>query len=390
MPTTRRAILGLVAAAPSTLFAQKDDAVASVITYRHPQALLVKVTSASGAVGWGECESGNLPLVESFIHTPLKRNVIGKSIWDAEQNWDRMFYDQHDLGPGGALTGAIAGIDLALHDLRGKLVSQPAYRLIGGKYRDRVKAYGSFGVGFGLRMTPALAADKARKFVAKGFQVVKVRIQIRESRQNPDPDPTLIFTKAVRDAVGSKIEVMVDINNGYTAKRAIEVGKRLHQEFGVRYYEDPVSDQNFEDYATVTAALEDLYTIAGEKMYTRWQLRDLMVRGNVDYINPDVIKAGGLTEMKKIAAIAQAFEKPVICHNTRPTVSTAASLHFMASISNAGPFFEMPDDDEFPGLLEVVQRDFQFADGYLTVPDTPGLGLRVDEAKLASAAKRAG
>jgi L-alanine-DL-glutamate epimerase-like enolase superfamily enzyme len=364
-----------------------SETIQEVATYRHPQALLVRIRSSSGAYGWGEAESGLLELMETFLHRGLKKNVLGESIWDAERLWDRMFFDQHDLGPGGALTGAISGIDLALWDLRGRLLGLPVTRLIGGSYRQRVRVYGSFGVGFGRRMTTEQAAAKARKFVERGYTAVKVRLQIRENRQNPEPDPTFDYVRAVRAAVGLKVELLVDINNGYTAQRAIETGLRLYEEFGVRYYEDPVSDQHLEDYATVAAALPRTSIIAGEKQYTRWQLRDLIVRGNVDYLNPDVIKAGGLTEMKKIAAIAQAYQKPIICHNTRPTVSTAASLHFMASIPNAGPFFESPDDEEFAGLLSLCQRAFRLEQGMLTVPDTPGLGIDFDEPRLRAASQ---
>lgn len=384
---SRRAFSALLAGLLAKLRAESDDEIREIRTYRHAQGLFVRVQSAGGAFGWGEAESGLPELMETFIHAGLKKNALGQSIWDAERVWDRMFFDQHDLGPGGALTGAIAGIDLALWDLRGRVLQQPVHRLIGGKYRDRIRVYGSFGVGFGRRMTPSQAANKARKFVERGYRAVKLRMQIRESRQNPDPDPTFEYVKAVREAIGPETELLVDINNGYTAERAIAVGLRLRDEFRVRYYEDPVSDQNLEDYAAVTRALQGIATIAGEKQYTRWQLRDLIVRGNVDYINPDVIKTGGLTEMKKIAAIAQAYQKPIICHNTRPTVSTAASLHFMASIPNAGPFLEAPDEDEFHALLSVVSRQFRFEQGYLTVPVTPGLGIEFDESKLRAASR---
>ncbi|MFN3322896.1 MAG: enolase C-terminal domain-like protein [Bryobacteraceae bacterium] len=209
-----------------------------------------------------------------------------------------------------------------------------------------------------------------------------MRIQIRESRQNPEPDPTFTYVGAVQEAVGPKIELLVDINNGYTVHRAIEVGKRLRDEFGIRYYEEPCSDQFHENSAAVAAALGGMAIIAGEKEYTRWQLRSLIVHGNVDYLNPDIVKAGGLTEMKKIAALAQAFQKPIICHNTRPTYSTAAALHYMASISNAGPFMEYPDEDDFIDLIRLTRRDFKYDSGYLSVPQAPELGVEIDEAAL--------
>lgn len=386
MLLSRRHLLSLPLTGAAALAQDRGFRIRSVETFRHPQAFVVKVTAENGAVGWGETAFDSPAVMEAFIHdAALKKDIIGRNAFAAEPNWDRMFYAHHDSGPGGALANAIAGIDIACWDLRGRALNLPVHALIGGAYRDRIKVYGSFGVGFGLRMTPAQAAGKARKFVAKGYRAVKVRMQIRESRQNPDPDPTFAFVRAVREAIGPDIELIVDINNGYTVQRAIEVGLRLNEEFGVRYYEEPVSDQFHEDSAKVAQALPRMSIIAGEKEYTRWQLRSLIVHGDVDYLNPDVVKAGGLTEMKKIAAMAQAFEKQMICHNTRPVWSTAATLHLMSAISNAGPFMEYPDEDEFGDLLALVKRDFKFEDGALSVPQSPGIGIETDEARLRQA-----
>lgn len=382
MTVSRRGLLTLPWAA--TAFAQdRGFRVRAVETFRHRQAMVVKITAENGAAGWGETAFDSPAVMEAFIHdAALKKDLIGRNAFAAEPNWDRMFFAHHDSGPGGALANAIAGLDIACWDLRARALKLPIHALIGGAYRDRIKAYGSFGVGFGQRLNPAQAAEKAAKFVSKGYRAVKVRMQIRESRQNPDPDPTFDFVRAVRQAIGPDIELIVDINNGYTVQRAIEVGLRLNEEFGVRYYEEPVSDQFHEDSAKVAQALHRMAIIAGEKEYTRWQLRSLIVHGDVDYLNPDVVKAGGITEMKKIAAMAQAFEKRIICHNTRPVWSSAATLHLMSSISNAGPFMEYPDEDEFPELLGLVERDFRFEDGALTVPQAPGIGVEVNEAAL--------
>jgi L-alanine-DL-glutamate epimerase-like enolase superfamily enzyme len=386
MDLTRRSLfcfpVAALASAPQALAQDRGFRIRTIETFRHPQALVVKITAENGAVGWGETASDNMPILEAFVHHALKKEIIGQNAFDAEPNWDRMFYANHDSGPGGALANSIAGLDIAAWDLRARALKLPISALIGGRYREKVKVYGSFGVGFGRRMNPTQAAAKARKFVDKGYQAVKVRIQIRENRQNPDPDPTFEFVRAVRNAIGKDVELLVDINNGYTVQRAIETGLRLNEEFGVRYYEEPASDQYHEDSAKIAAALPKMAIIAGEKEYTRWQLRSLIVHGDVDYLNPDVVKAGGITEMKKIAAMAQAFQKPMICHNTRPVWSTAATLHLMASISNAGPFMEYPDEDEFTDLLALVQRSFRYEAGYLTVPTNSGLGIEVDEAAL--------
>lgn len=371
-------------ASSSPLAAISGVKVKDVKTYKLRQAIFVEIIADNGASGWGEASPNNRHLIETFIHKGLKEHVIGKSVWNAEKMWDDMFFDNHDLGPAGVLPYAIAGIDLALWDLKGRLANLPVYRLIGGKYRDRIRVYGSFGVDGGLKMTAAEAAAKAVKFVERGFSAVKLRMQIRERNINPNPDPTMEYARAVRKAIGDKIEFWVDINNGYTAARAIEVGKRLRGEFNVSYYEEPVSTQNMHELAQVCAAM-DVPVIAGEKEYTRWQIRDLIEIGKVGILNPDVTKCGGLTEAKKIAALAQACSRPIIPHNTKPTFSTAAAVHFAASISNFAGIGEFVDVDEYKDLMALMKNNVEFKDGFLTVPNTPGLGIEPDVQKVKQA-----
>ncbi|MBY0373114.1 MAG: hypothetical protein K2Q23_03920, partial [Bryobacteraceae bacterium] len=148
---SRRALFGL--AAP--VVARGELKVAAIETFKLRQAIFVKVTADNGVAGWGEASPNNRHVVETFIHTALKRHVLGRGIWDAEPVWDDMFYANHDLGPQGALMYAIAGIDCALWDLRGRVAGMPVHRLLGGAYRTRVKAYASFGVDGGVKMTAA-------------------------------------------------------------------------------------------------------------------------------------------------------------------------------------------------------------------------------------------
>lgn len=363
-----------------------DLTIKSVETFVVEGACFVKVTASNGLAGWGEADADNAPLMAAFIHNGLKQRVIGESVWDNERLWDAMFYKNHDQGPGGALANSIAGIDIALWDLKGKLLGLPVYQLLGGQYRDRIRVYGSFGIGFGRSMTVEQAAAQARKFVQQGFTAVKLRMQIRQNNQNPEPDPTFVYARAVREAIGPDIDFLIDINNGYSAARAIETAHRLKKEFNIWFLEEPVSDQTHAETAAVVRAV-DTPIIAGEKEYTRWQLRELIVYGNPDYLNPDTIKAGGLTEMKKIAAIAQAYGKPIICHNTRPTLGTAASLHFIASIPNCGPLMEFVDVDKFEMLRGLMKNNVRFEKGYLFVPQSVGLGVEVDEEKIRKVAK---
>jgi L-alanine-DL-glutamate epimerase-like enolase superfamily enzyme len=359
----------------------------SVETFVVEGACFVKVTASNGLAGWGEADADNASLMAAFIHNGIKQRVIGESVWDNERLWDSMFYKNHDQGPGGALANSIAGIDIALWDLKGRLLGLPAYQLLGGAYRDRIRVYGSFGVGFGKSMSVAEAAALAKKLVDRGFTAIKLRMQIRQNNQNPETDPTFTYARAVRQAIGPDIDFLIDINNGYSAARGIEMAHKLKQEFNIWFLEEPVSDQTHAETAAVVRAV-DTPIIAGEKEYTRWQHRELIVYGNPDYLNPDTIKAGGLTEMKKIAAVAQAYGKPIICHNTRPTLGTAASLHFIASIPNCGPLMEFVDVDKFTFLMELMKNNVTFEKGYLHVPQGVGLGIEVDEEKIRKAARQ--
>ena len=174
--------------------------------------------------------------------------------------------------------------------------------------------------------------------------------------------------------------MFVDPNEGYTAARDIQIGKEL-QRMGMKYYESPCPLENHRDTAEVVRAME-IPVMAGEKCYTRWQIRDLILEANPDIIQPDLIKAGGITEVKKIAALGQTFFKALAPHNTKPTLGTAAALHLMASISNAGPFLEYVELDTYQDVLSVFDTLIEFREGKLQVPEKPGLGLVINEKKL--------
>jgi L-alanine-DL-glutamate epimerase-like enolase superfamily enzyme len=298
-----------------------------------------------------------------------------------------MFYENHDLGPGGALPNAIAGIDIALWDARGRLLGLPVCQLLGGVYRDKIEAYGSVPVRRG-KVSVDDCVRQCLAFVEQGYSCVKVRMQIREHHLNPEPDPTFAYVAAVRKAVGDKIEVMVDGNNGYSASRAIQVGIELHERWGVKTFEDPVSDQTLAEMAQVTAALDRVEIVAGEKCYTRWQIRDLIVQGNVDVLNPDVVKVGGFTELDRIHHLATCFQRPIQLHNTRPTISTAASLQSMATFSQVSRFLEYPIlDRALEAQTRLFRQDIRPRNGWLHVPMGPGIGIDPDVDAIRAAAR---
>ncbi len=383
--TRTGAIAGLGLAGLSPLaraaFGGSDIRVQEIKTFLMDDAFYVKVTSDSGVSGWGETDAGRPALFEAMVHTMLARHVVGQDPFDTGPITDRMFYGNHDFGPGGALANGIAGIDIALWDLIGKVLEVPVYELLGGQYRSRMPVYGSYGTGRWERMTPQEAADQAEKFVGIGLRTVKCRMQIRESHLNPVQDRTIEYVDTIKQRIGDAAELFVDINNGYSAKNAIQIGRVLQDEYGLRFYEEPCSDQNHADTAAVVAAL-DLAVIAGEKEYTPWQLAELIQYANPDYLNPDVIKAMGITGMHKIGVLSQVSQKPMIPHNTRPVLSTAASLQIAASRPIIGPFMEYVDVDRFPGQMGCIREGYTYEDGHLLIPSTPGIGIELDEEKI--------
>ncbi|MFW5645477.1 MAG: mandelate racemase/muconate lactonizing enzyme family protein [Bacteroidota bacterium] len=348
-------------------------------TYILPRAIIVKLETNAGISGWGESSPNNTHLIRTFIETDMKERVIGKDPFDVEPVWDELFWYNHDLGPAGALPYAIAGIDLAMWDLKGKILKQPVYKLLGGSYRKEFLTYGGFGI-YGGTVSPEEAAEKALKLVEKGFRVIKLRMQIREYNLNPVPDYTLKYYTAVRKALPDNVELFIDPNEGYTASRAIQIGKEL-QNMGMKYFESPCPLENHKDTAAVVEEL-DIPVLAGEKCYTRWQFRDLILQGNPDVIQPDLIKSGGITEVKKIAALGQTFFKTMAPHNTKPTLGTAAALHLLASVSNFGPFIEFIETELYEPVLSVFDNQVEFRDGKLILPEGNGLGLNINESKL--------
>ncbi len=352
-------------------------------TFVLPRAILVKLETNAGIDGWGESSPNNTRLIETFIETDMKEKVIGRDPFDVEPIWDELYWYNHDLGPAGALPYAIAGIDLALWDLKGKILKQPVYKLLGGCYRKEFLTYGGFGI-YGGTVSVDEAVKKALSLAEKGFKVVKLRMQIREYNLNPIPDFTLKYYDAVRKALPDDVELFVDPNEGYTASRAIEIGREL-QNRGMKYYESPCPLENHKDTAAVVEAL-DIPVLAGEKCYTRWQFRDLILQANPDVIQPDLIKAGGITEVKKIAALGQTFFKTIAPHNTKPTLGTAAALHLLASVSNFGPFIEFIETELYQPVLSVFDNHVEFKNGNLILPEEPGLGLLINEKRVAELA----
>ncbi len=390
---TRRALIGGMSAGalfalPAPLLAQRGRArIKAVEAFAVPRAVFVKVTADDGTTGWGEAGHSGASLVARLVNKEMSGFVVGDDVFAGEASWSKLFFEYDELGPGGLISQAIAGIDCALWDLRGKLLRQPVWALLGGKYRDDFPLYGSFSIdlGDGKRMTPEQAATKAAELVQEGFGAVKVRLGIREENVDPDPDPAIPTVAALRAAIGPDIALYVDANNGYRAARAIEVGKRLAGDYGVSVFEEPVAAFHYASLAQVSQAL-DVSVAAGEHEYTPFAFRDLIQQGRPDLLNPDVSKLMGLTAALHVASLAESFDVPISVHNARPTLLTAAHAHFVARARAASRPQEHPGTKRLSELWRYFENRLEPRQGRLAVPTGPGLGLIVNEAAVRKAA----
>lgn len=358
--------------------------IARVEAFNVPESTFVCVTADDGTTGWGEAGHDGGAITVKMITDEMAKLAVGADVFDAEPLWSKIYYETDEMGPGGIASQALAGIDCALWDLRGKLLGQPVWALLGGRYRSEFPLYGSFSIGqysTGRQMTPREAAAKAEELVDEGFRAVKVRIGIREENADPDPDPTFPVVRAVRDAIGPDLPLYVDANNGYRVARAIEVGKRLAGEFNVSVFEEPVAAYHYQSLGRVSDAA-GLMIACGEHEYTPYAFRDLIIQGRVHLLNPDVSKLSGITGGRKVAALAEAFDLPISVHNARPTLLTAAHAHYVASCQTANRIQEHPGNRRLVELWPFFKNRISHDRGVLTVPDTPGLGLDVDEAAV--------
>ena len=333
----------------------------------------VRVYTDEGLVGIGECFRRQPELVKFLIDSTLAPAITGKDPLDTELRWQDMVRAWCATEMGGAVFCAVAGLDIALWDIKGKALGLPIYRLLGGAVRDRIRMYAS-----SLRrdLSPVEEAQRAESLVDAGYTGYKLHSAVPGAMDDP-ADQTVATVTEMRRAVGDDVEILVDVNGAFSAHHAIEIGKRL-EDLGVFHFEEPRPFYDLDGLATVADALT-IPIASGEMIFTHQEYRDLILRGRVDILQPDIVKVPGFTEFQRIAALASAFGKPITVHNTQPVLSTVAHLHVCAAypqIPYAQEYNIEPISirDQWP----VLKTPLQVQAGYLQVPDGPGLGVELD------------
>lgn len=342
---------------------------------------LVKVTTDAGIAGYSDVET-SAPVAKACVDAPkwsrdegmefmdgLRSLLIGENPLEVERLWYRMYRGSIYYGRRGAAMQAISAIDIALWDICGKFYRQPVCVLLGGQWRTRVKAYGSTL----FRPTPEAMREAVKAYLDQGFRAVK----FGWGGFGNDPRMDVRLVEAARHTLGD-LDLMVD--TGWfverTAKEAIQVVKSI-EPFAPYFVEELLHPEDYDGYRQVAAATH-LRIACGEQEATDWGFQLLIERGGVDVLQPDLSRCGGLTVGRKIVHMAERANRLVIPHSWSSDLLTAASLHLLA-FQRRAEFVEF-NTSQGPLSRLLVRQPLRLQDGFLTVPDGPGLGVEVNQA----------
>ncbi len=323
--------------------------------------LFVKVDTDAGISGIGE--GSGWPVVVETAVRDLTHVLIGEDPFEIERLWQRMLVAAMGHGMLGVVgQGAIGAIDMALWDIKGKALNAPVWQLLGGRTRDRIRAY-----------THAATPEAARAAVARGFTAIKTGGVARPVEK----------ARAIRDEVGPEIDVMIDLHGPpwLTTPDAIAICHAL-EPLAPLFVEEPVAPENRAGYRRLRAAV-GLPLAAGESHAGLWDIAPMLADELLDVVQPDTGRAGGITGLRKIAAVAEAHFASVAPHSgSLGPVAEFAALHLLAAIPNALILEKM--DPDWPGRARTVTVEPEMRDGHVLVPDRPGLGVDIDEAFVAA------
>ena len=329
-----------------------------------------------GMRGWGECSLPGKPQGVAGAVADLERLLLGADPADIEWCWQRMY--RHSYWRGGPiLTSAISGIDIALWDLRGRVLDQPVYRLIGGAVRRRIRLYANLG----LSEDPQELSARARAAVVLGYRTVKF---YPLPALGPVEGMAMVrrvvaCCEAVRMELGDTLDFALDFHGRPGAAMA-PVLEAAVRHTGPLWIEEPVLPET--PTALARLAEKSVIPIAvGERLFTRWAFRDVLEKGWAGILQPDVANAGGISELVRIAAMAETYGVAIAPHNPNGPVQNAASLHLAAALQPFAMLEHRPDMIAYGRALAGFAPEVE-ADGCTGLPNGPGLGITVDEAVL--------
>ena len=326
---------------------------------------LVKISTDEGLTGFvafnePQIGPGGASLNKLLVEHAFKPLIIGEDPLDTERIWDKMYWGTVRWGRRGVALSVIGAIDIALWDLKGKILNQPVHKLLGA-HRDKVAAYGS---SVSLNASEQELVEIYSGFVESGFKMVKMKVGKRNSNEDLDR------VKLVRDTIGPNVDLALDVNSGWSLNAALRMTGKL-EKYNIYWLEEPLPPDEIDNHAKL--AEETSIPIAvGETHATKWEFKDLMERGGVQIVQADIKRCGGVTEWIKIAAIADSYGLPMCPHAT-----TEIAAPLVAAVPN-GLFVETFKTSTRPGESVVVDPIFP-KNGEISPSKKPGFGIEYDE-----------
>ncbi len=339
--------------------------------------LFVQVETDEGITGLGESGAwGYLEASEKAVET-FRRYLVGQDPLRIEHHWQALYRWTHFRGA--AIMGALSAIDIALWDIAGKHFGVPAYQLLGGKCRDKARVYYHVFGSTTEQLVQGCVDAKKQGFTAVGH----LTPFLDESRDLPyfkthaeKMRDAIDTVGRYRDAVGNEVDLCIEIHRRLTPTEAVVLARGIEQ-FHPFFYEDPTLPDNLDAMAEIADKIH-IPIATGERLHTIYEFEMLLSRGGVQYVRPDVCMAGGLTHSKKIAALAEARHVGVVPHNPLSPVSTAVCVQLAACIPNFA-LQEYPTGEDRPPKSEIVKTALTSEDGFLIIPDAPGIGVELAE-----------
>lgn len=353
-------------------------------TLRRGQILAVQVHTDDGLVGLGQTAPYQVELTEHVLHTMVAPCFLGRDPWDVEALVE-LCLRQHYKFLGGFLQRAVGGVDTALWDVLGKATEKPVHQLIGGTYRTRVPMYASSML---RSVTPEEEADRLEQQIEQyGFTAAKIRVGAEMARDRDQwPGRTEAIIPHLRARLGDEIGLSADANGGFTAGRAIRIGRML-EDHGYFHFEEPCPYPQIEQTGAVARAL-DIPVSGGEQDTSLDQIHRIITGGHVDIIQPDIGYLGGLSRARQVAIMADAAGIPCTPHCANHSLLQVFTLHLAAAMpACAHPQEWSAESPEW--VHSVYAPALQVTDGMVTVPTSPGWGVELTEEFLATAGRRA-
>ena len=345
--------------------------------YSNRKICIVKIICDDGIVGWGEAY-GPAPVVKESINY-IKQNIIGMNPLESDVIWSTLFRRVHDYGRSGVFVSAISAIDIALWDIKGKYHKITVSTLLGGSYREKIRPYAT---GLYFSDSKTLTDDicnEALEYVNEGFKSIKMKVGL-----NLKDD--IANVKAIRNAIGPDIELMIDSNHAYTYDEALKLSKKLEDQ-DIKWFEEPLSPEFYDQYSDFKS--KSLIPVAaGECEYLRYGFQKLLDKNCVDFLQMDICSCGGLTEAKRISALSSTKGVKVIPHTWGSGIAFYTAINFISNLEpipgrlyNEEAYIEY-DRTENKIRENIIKDNIIMKDGYISVNDKPGLGVDVDETYL--------